>query len=1179
VEVQLLGALVVTVDGSAVAVRGAKERAVLSLLALRAGSMVSTGELVDVLWGSSPPPSALRGLHNYVANLRRVLPAGVVVTVPDGYRADLAPEAVDALRFERTWAAARGTKDPASTAAMLGEALSWWRGPPVPDLAASSVGGGEATRLGELRAAAQEDLYEARLALGEHVALVADLEAAVAAEPLRERRWAQLMLALYRSGRQADALRAFQRLRRTLVDELGLEPSAEMRAREAAVLAQDVSLNIGDSASDVGQPVDGGRLAENGEADLGLDPAPGFVRELVVEPKRGLPSPERAILARDGVDLTAPATVPIIIEGGPAGPAAKRARQHRRRPVVLAAGAVLAATVLVGVLVGVGVKSSGGGAPLAAIPADAVGAVSPSAGAIRAEAALGTDPSSLAGGDGSVWVTNSDAGTVARIDGRTRAVVETLPVGSSPTGIAVGAGAVWVSDNLGESVERVDPAVDRVVQTIAVGNGPDGVAAGEGAIWVANSSDGTLSRIDPTSGDVVATVALGAAATDVATGAGAVWVSDETGDCVFRVDPQSDQVSASIHVGSGPTALASGFGSVWVANNLDGTVSRIDPHTNSVTATVTVGDGVGGLAVGAGGVWVTSRYAGTLSRLDPATNVVRRTIRVSDHPQGVAVVDGLVWVGAGPADTGHRGGTLTVASVGYADSMDPLLTQNVWPLLPLAYDGLTAYQRVGGSGSTQLVPDLAVSLPSPTDGGTTYTFQLRGGIRYSNGELVRPEDFRRALQRELILGENLNYGAGPFADVVGGAACIAHPSHCDLSPGVVVDDTADTVTFHLMAPNPEFLDRLTLPDADPVPTGIPDHNIGLTPMPSTGAYQFLKASRDQVTLVRNPYFREWSHAARPDGYPDRIVVRGDVSDEAAITAVERGTLDYEWDGVLPDRMAEAQTQYASRLHIDPGSSTNVLYLNTRAAPFTDLRVRQAINYAVDRAEPALLGDDAQPACQILPVGVPGYRPYCPYTIDPNPAGTWIGPDLARAQRLIQASGTRGTPITIWDNEYDPTLAPTDHYLLTLMDTLGYPTRIKDFSGADVTAELHISDSRTAPQAILFWNPVQMAFPSAAQVLQTDFSCQSFVPDSTGNPNWSEFCDPSLDAQIQRALTAESNNAPDTAALWAQADQTATNQAPEVPLTANTNGHLVSARVGNYQCSFATGVLVDQLWVR
>jgi peptide/nickel transport system substrate-binding protein len=486
---------------------------------------------------------------------------------------------------------------------------------------------------------------------------------------------------------------------------------------------------------------------------------------------------------------------------------------------------------------------------------------------------------------------------------------------------------------------------------------------------------------------------------------------------------------------------------------------------------------------------------------------------------------------------------------------------------------------VGGSGSAQLVPDLAVWLPSPTDGGTTYTFQLRRGIRFSNGELVRPEDFRRALKRDLVLGGNSNYG-GPFANVVGGAACAAHSSHCDLSRGVVTNDTANTVTFHLVARNPEFLERLTLLDAVAVPAQTPLHDVGLHPLPSTGPYKWIDVSRYAVTLVRNPYFREWSHAARPDGYPNRIVFRGHIaSDEAGLTAVERGSADYLYDGVPQHRLSEVQTRYAGRLYITPTSGTTALILNTRAAPFTDVRVRRAINYAIDRAKVAqLLGQDSQPACQILSVGLPGYRPYCPYTIGPNPRGAWQAPDLARAERLIAASGTRGTPITIW-NLYPEGLGALDRYLVSLLDRLGYPTRVKDFSGADPNAPVRFADSRTSAQGALYYIPLDLLYPSASQVLQANFACQSFAPSSPGNSNWSEFCDRRLDAQINSALAAESNNSPNTAALWAQADRTATDQAPAVPLSTNADIHLVSARVGNYQYSFQQGVLIDQLWVR
>ena len=513
-----------------------------------------------------------------------------------------------------------------------------------------------------------------------------------------------------------------------------------------------------------------------------------------------------------------------------------------------------------------------------------------------------------------------------------------------------------------------------------------------------------------------------------------------------------------------------------------------------------------------------------------------------------------------------------------ADTMDPVLTQNLTGVLPLTYDGLTAYQRVGGSGSVQLVPDLAMSLPSPTDGGTTYTFQLRRGIRFSNGELVRPEDFRRALERDLVLGGNSNYG-GPFANVIGGAACAAHPSHCDLSRGVVTDDAANTVTFHLVAPNPEFLQRLTLLDAVAVPVEMPLHDIGLHPLPATGPYEWTDVSRDAGTLVRNPYFREWSHAARPDGYPDRIVFRHIDSAEAGLTAVERGSADYLFDGVPQDRLAEVQTRFASQLYITPTSNTLALILNTRTAPFTDVRVRRAINYAIDRAKIAqLLGQYSQPACQILPAGLPGYQRYCPYTTHPNPAGIWHAPDLAKAQHLIAASCTSGTRITIWNLAADSN-GTLDAYLVSLLDRLGYPTEVKDFSSANPNAPVQFADSRTGAQAALYSIPIGPLYPSASQVLQANFACQSFAPGSPGNSNWSEFCDHRLDTQINTALAAETNNSPDTAALWAQADRTATDQAPAVPLTTTSDIHLISQRAGNYQYSFQQGVLLDQLWVR
>jgi peptide/nickel transport system substrate-binding protein len=1135
-DYRILGSFEVRTEGRLVGLGGEKPRALLAILLLHRNQVVSSDRLIDGLWGESPPATALPTLRAYVSRLRKSLndsgneshaargsapdaTHSVLLTRGSGYVLQVAPGELDLERFLEL--ADRGrdalaAKNANEAASVLREALGLWRGPALEDFAYDTFAQDAIAQLEEFHFATVEDRIDADLAIGRARQLVGELRELVSRHPLRERLRRQLMLALYRSARQAEALEVFQEFRRALSEELGLEPGPAIQQLELSILRRDAALDV---AADDASSEPGRRLG------------------------------------------AAPARPVVAIRG---------------RRLALAVGAGLLLTVALAAVV---MAARGGPATEpAGIPGDAVGAITPSGGATRAVVPLGTAPSVLAAGDGAVWVANGNAGTVSRISPSTRAVVETIPVGSSPSGIAVAPGAVWVTDNYGNAVSRIDPAVDRVVQTIPVGNAPTGVAVGEGSVWVVNSSDGTLTRIDAVTGGLIKTIPLGAGASDVAVGAGAVWVSDDGGARVFRVNPRNDQVTAVINVGTGPTAIAVGFGSVWVTNSLDGTVSRVDPQTDTVSATVAVGDGAGGIAVGDGGVWVASQYAGTVALINPTNNAVKRTITVGSRPQDLALAGGLVWVGSRPAATSHRGGTLRVLGTGNVDTLDPVITQNLGSVLPLTYDGLTAYQRVGGSGSVQLVPDLALSLPSPTDAGTTYTFQLRRGVRYSSGRLVRPEDFRRALERDLVLGGNGNYG-GPFADVIGGAACAATPSRCDLSRGVVTDDVANTVTFHLVAPNPEFLERLTLPDAYAVPAGTPNHDIGLHPLPATGPYEWVDVSRNSATLVRNPYFHEWSHAARPDGYPDRIVFRHVGSAEAELTAVERGSADYPYEAVPRDRLGEVQTRYAGQLHVTPNGGTTALILNTRLAPFTDVRVRRAINYAIDRGKVSqLLGQDSQPACQILPAGLPGYRRYCPYTISPNPDGAWHAPALAQAKRLIAASGTRGTPITIW-NLHDEALSALDRYLLSLLDRLGYPTRIRDFSGADPNAPVRFADSHTSAQAALYYVPLGLLYPSASQVLQTNFACQSFAPGSPGNSNWSEFCDHRLDAQISSALAAESNNLPDTASLWAQADRTATDQAPAAPLATTSDIHLVSERVGNYQYSFQQAVLLDQLWVK
>jgi DNA-binding SARP family transcriptional activator len=254
-QLELLGPVRVLLADAEITVRPPKARAVLSVLGLRTGRVVSVNELAAALWGEDPPKSAGKTLQTYIVALRRLLPVGSIDTVGKGYRLNLPADAVDVGLFERL--AARGREltqrdDPQGAERPLRAALDLWRGQPLPDLDEQPLGMAEVARLDELRRNVEDDLNDARLAVGRHLDLIPDLEAAVAAEPLRERRWAQLMLALYRCGRQSDALRAYSRLRLTLGEELGIEPSPELAHLEEAILLQKSHLDYVEPDPDIG---------------------------------------------------------------------------------------------------------------------------------------------------------------------------------------------------------------------------------------------------------------------------------------------------------------------------------------------------------------------------------------------------------------------------------------------------------------------------------------------------------------------------------------------------------------------------------------------------------------------------------------------------------------------------------------------------------------------------------------------------------------------------------------------------------------------------------------------------------------------------------------------------------------------------------------------------------------
>jgi peptide/nickel transport system substrate-binding protein len=588
-----------------------------------------------------------------------------------------------------------------------------------------------------------------------------------------------------------------------------------------------------------------------------------------------------------------------------------------------------------------------------------------------------------------------------------------------------------------------------------------------------------------------------------------------------------------------------------------------------VTDTVLVGRAPSAIATGGDGVWVAGRGRRELVHIDPASGKRLKSVPLGNPPQGAALSADRIYVAIRSTGSEHVGGVLRVRAENAVDSVDLSLARPwVWPLLIATNDGLVGFRRVGGVRGAQLVPDLAVALPAPTDGGTTYTFQVRAGIRYSDGRLVQPDDFKRAIERTFELGAVEH--AYHYLGIVGADRC-AKGERCDLSGGIATDRSARTVVFHLRAPDPAFLAKLALPPAFAVPAGAPAHDVGAVPLPATGPYRIAEYRPDAKTLrlLRNPAFREWSPDAQPRGYPDSIAWSWPhVFDPSArMRAIERGVADVAPDGVvlLPRRQLELlATRYPDRLHVAPQLSTTFFFLNTRVPPFDDIRARRAVTIAFDRdAFARVLGTGFTPTCRILPPNFPGYRSTCAHVPDGATA-------VDRARELVRRSGTAGALVQVW---IPAPIAAQGRFLVSVLRSIGYRVRLEAVNPEVYFAR--VVDSRLRAQTGYYtW---LAEYPSAADFIPPQLSCAAFVPASADNGNMSEFCDRSIDAAIARAVREQDPAA--ATVLWQRVEKALLARAPVVPAYNRSHVDFVSKRLGNYQYNPQWGLLLDQAWVK
>jgi DNA-binding SARP family transcriptional activator len=609
VDFRLLGPFDVVENGRSMAVGGAKQRALLAILVIHANEVVPADRLIEQLWPGDTPDSAVNTLQAYVSRLRKVLdPNGsngaqpTILFRAPGYVLTMPSEQIDAQRFERLLSEGESraaTGDAVGAARTLREALGLWRGVPLADFIYEEFAQPEIARLEELRLRAVEERMDADLACGRHAALVPELEALVAEHPLRERLRAQLMLALYRSGRQADALAAYRDARAVMKEELGLEPTRALWELERSILQQDPSLDV-PVAPRLVVRVRGSwrRIATVAVAAIAV--AAALAAFMVWH--RGNVA-DAVPVANNSVAVVDPRTdrvVDDIVTGDYPGPLATDGRyvwvgnigdntitaidsKTRKRGFATAVQQPLDFAVTGRQLWIANGTSFASGRPLGGGTIQCRGcrlgtAVTVKIGPPDRE---NSSPATVAGDGRSLWASDGPSRTVYRLDPESGRILNSIP-GVDASAIAVAEGAAWVAEPRRRDVLQID-ATGRVGNRIRLPGDPIRVAGGASAIWVAIRHPrapvwrprSAVWRIDPKTGRRVAVVSVPATVRRVAMGAGYVWVTSGTyqgepgvpgrGGVLSKIDPHTNRVVSTIKLGFRPDGVVVANGLVWVA--------------------------------------------------------------------------------------------------------------------------------------------------------------------------------------------------------------------------------------------------------------------------------------------------------------------------------------------------------------------------------------------------------------------------------------------------------------------------------------------------------------------------------------------------------------------------------------------------------------------------------------
>jgi peptide/nickel transport system substrate-binding protein len=457
------------------------------------------------------------------------------------------------------------------------------------------------------------------------------------------------------------------------------------------------------------------------------------------------------------------------------------------------------------------------------------------------------------------------------------------------------------------------------------------------------------------------------------------------------------------------------------------------------------------------------------------------------------------------------------------DFLDPAqaYTAQSWAAMWDVYETLLTYKHVGGAQGYKLVPGLAASMPRISPNGKVYNFKLRSGLKFSNGRALKASDFAYTIKR---IFRATSPGVGFYTDIVGAEAY--SKSLKGNIAGVVTNDRKRTITIRMRSPRGDFLTILALLFAAPVPNGTPPEDQSTHPIPGTGPYRIVSYEPNRgFTMTRNPFFKATKYI--PKGNPDRIVVSlvGDAN--AATQAVIRGTSDYTNAAIPPERIGEAQR--AGKLRLRAAANTYYFWMNTRVAPFNKLRVRQAVNMAINRAAMVrtVWGGLGRTTQNVLPPTYPSYKKLNLYPRN-----------LARARQLIRQAGENGTAVTVWGRQVSDSVKATELYA-SYLDAIGLKTSIRILPRA--TYYTTVGNEQTKAQT--GWARWLEDYPHPLDWFDVLLNGNRITP--TDNNNFAWYNNARTNRMIESLKRAPVLNAR-TNARWAQVERLIMQQAPWAP---------------------------------